>query len=569
MGIIRVLHEKVVSQIAAGEVIDRPASVVRELVDNSIDAGSGRIFVLIEKGGKSLIRVSDNGAGMVRDDLLLSIERHATSKISSVSELFAIASLGFRGEALPSIGAVSKMEITSRPKEEIAGHRLKVSGGRVRSIDEVGCPPGTLVEVRDLFFNLPARKKFLKGERTETDQILDLLVSIGLPYHQVHFRLDSGERTLLNLPPTTELRNRFPGVFGPEVGSSLKETSLDNRDFRIKAFLGDPEHARSRADRILLYVNRRHVRDKLIMHAVMEGYGQRLMKGRYPQAVVFLDVNPSLVDVNVHPAKQEVRLQQGRIIHEALIGAVQRALGRELHPVSGVVLTPFEAAVHEDHPLQMALEPPAGYKQQERGEGSSGAQAELQILGQLRETYILSETPEGLLVVDQHAAHERVVYEMLRRSYGSSGPEVQAFLIPKRLEFSLKDAATVSEKLDSIRALGFDVEPFGGTTFLLRSVPSLLIDTRWENLFSELIPTLQEGNLEEGDPVVNGVSDRVLTIMACHGAIRAGQHLSQQEMAHLVRQLFCTALPTNCPHGRPTFRKFSIEEMERLFRRSV
>ncbi len=564
MGIIRVLHEKVISQIAAGEVIERPASIVRELIDNSIDAGSGRIFVWIEKGGKGLIRVSDNGAGMVRDDLLLSVERHATSKISSVSELFSIASLGFRGEALPSIGAVSKMEITSRPKEQVGGHRLKVSGGRVLSIEEVGCPAGTLVEVRDLFFNLPARKKFLKGERTETDQILDLLVRTGLPYYQIHFRLDSGDRTLINLAPTPDLRHRFPALFGPDVGSSMQEASLESADFRIKAFLGDPEYARSRADRILLYVNRRHVRDKLIMHAVMEGYGQRLMKGRYPQAVVFLDVNPSLVDVNVHPAKQEVRLQQGRTIHDALIATIQRTLGREMRPVSGADAALFEPALHQEPPLQMALEPPAGYRHPQGRQEPAEAPMEFQVLGQFRETYILLETPEGLLVMDQHAAHERVVYEKLSRSYGSSGPEVQAFLIPQQLEFSLKDAGTIMEKLDSIRALGFDVEPFGGTTFLLRSVPALLADTQWGKLFSDLLPAL-----EEGDPVENGVSDRLLTVMACHGAIRAGQRLSEQEMAHLVRQLYSTALPTNCPHGRPTIRKFSIEEMERLFRRAV
>jgi DNA mismatch repair protein MutL len=564
MGIIRVLHEKVISQIAAGEVIERPASVVRELIDNSIDAGAARIDVLIEQGGKGLIRVSDNGAGMVRDDLLLSIERHATSKISSVPELFSIASLGFRGEALPSIAAVSRLEITSRPHDQLSGHRLKVTGGRVRSVDEVGCPPGTVVEVRDLFFNLPARKKFLKGDKTETDQILDLLVRTGLPYHPIHFRLHMGDRLLINLSPSSELRNRFPAVFGPDVGGSMVESSLEGTTFSITGFLGDPLFARSRADRLLLYVNGRHVRDKLLMHAVMEGYGQRLMKGRYPQAAIFLQVDPSMVDVNVHPAKQEVRLQQGRMIHQALVSAVQRGLGKEPHPVSEPALAPLQSPDHRDVPPPMAFEPPARYREEERAALPAGPEKEFRVLGQLRETYILFETREGLLVMDQHAAHERVVYENLRRSCGSSGPQVQGFLIPQTLELSVRDAGIISDRLEPLRDLGFEIEPFGGTTFLLRSVPSPLVGAHWEKLFSELIPILVDNV-----PDRSALHDRLLTVLACHGAVRAGQRLSSLEMEKLVGQLFATAVPTNCPHGRPTFRKFSIEELERLFRRTV
>jgi DNA mismatch repair protein MutL len=565
MGIIRVLHEKVISQIAAGEVIERPASIVRELIDNSIDAGSTRINVLIEKGGKARIRVSDNGHGMVRDDLLLSIERHATSKITSVEELFSIRSLGFRGEALPSIGAVSRMEITSRPAQQISGNRLKVFGGQVRSIDEVGCPPGTLVDVRDLFFNLPARRKFLKGDKTETDHIVDLLARVGLPYNRVHFKLDVEDRTVINLAPCSGPAGRFQAVFGADAGSSMTETALDLPGFQIRAWLGDPDFARSRADRILLYVNQRHVRDRLLMHAVMEGYGQRLMRGRYPQVVVFLEADPSQVDVNVHPAKHEIRLQDGRIVHQALIAAVQKGLGRNIHPVSETSVTPFAVPGNQEYLTQMVLEPTADYVEQEERPASAGTEKEFRILGQLLETYILFETPEGLSVMDQHAAHERIVYENLRKSYGSSGPEVQSFLIPQSLEFSLKDAGMITEKLDSMRALGFELEPFGGTTFLLRSVPSLLLHTPWEKFFSELIPVLgEDGPMDE-----NIISDKSLTIMACHGAIRAGHRLSQQEMTNLVKQLFCTSLPTNCPHGRPTMRRFSLQELEKSFRRTV
>lgn len=564
MGVIRVLHEKVVSQIAAGEVIERPASVVRELVDNSIDSGARKVFIQIENGGRRLIRVSDDGAGMERDDLLLSIESHATSKISSVSDLFSIHSLGFRGEALPSIGAVSRMEITTRPHDQLAGHRLKVAAGRVRSIEEVGCPPGTIVEARDLFFNLPARKKFLKGERAETDQILELVGRAGLPHLLIHFRLDEGDRSLLNLAPSTEEQGRFPALFGREAAGSMIEVSRDFGDWRVRAYLGDPDFARSRADRILLYVNRRHVRDRLLMHAVMEGYGQRLMKGRYPQAVIFLEVDPSHVDVNVHPAKQEVRLQRGREIHQALIAVVQKGLGKK---------DPFFTAEDTEPPrlpetvgpaFQMAFEAPVEYESPGKKDLQGSREEDYRVVGQLRGTYIVLEDAGGFVLMDQHAAHERVLYDALSRSSDSSRIETQAFLIPPTVDLSVKDAGTLTQRLGELLGLGFEVEPFGGTTFLIRSVPAVLANVGWEKFFCDLIPVLEEGPSSQ-----SAVLDRLLTVMACHGAIRAGDRLSQEEMARLVRQLFATGLPAHCPHGRPTLRRFGFDEIERTFRRVV
>ena len=566
MGIIRVLHEKVVSQIAAGEVIERPASVVRELVDNSIDAGSRRIFMVIENGGKRLIRVSDDGAGMVRDDLLLSIESHATSKISSVSDLFSIRSLGFRGEALPSIGAVSKLEITTRPHDQVAGHRLRVAGGRIRSIEECGCPPGTIVEVRDLFFNLPARKKFLKGERSETDQIIELVGRMGLPHIQVHFRLDEGDRTLINLAPSSEEKGRFPALFGREAAGSMIEASREFAGWRVRAYLADPDFARSRADRILLYVNQRHVRDRLLMHAVVEGYGQRLMKGRYPQAAIFLECDPSQVDVNVHPAKQEVRLQQGREIHQGLIAVIQRGLGTKdsFLPVSD---SGFSDPPRDSSPsFQMAFEPTAPYFSTSVGQEGPKAERweDFRVVGQLKGTYIVLEKGDGYVLMDQHAAHERILYEGLKRSCASSRFETQPFLIPQRIELSLRDAGILAERLPLLCGFGFECEPFGGTTFLLRSVPAVLSKTQWDKFFRDLIPVLEDGPVDQGV-----IHDRLLTVMACHGAIRAGDRLSTEEMERLVKQLFTTTLPTHCPHGRPTLRTFGFDELEKAFRRVV
>jgi DNA mismatch repair protein MutL len=565
MGVIRVLHEKVVSQIAAGEVIERPASVVRELVDNCIDAGSGKIFVRIESGGKRLIRVSDDGSGMERDDLLLSIESHATSKISSVSDLFSIRSLGFRGEALPSIGAVSKLEITTRPHDHLAGHRLRVAGGRVRSIEEVGCPPGTTVEVRDLFFNVPARKKFLKAERAETDQILELVGRLGLPHLRVHFRLDEGDRTLINLAPSSEEKGRLSALFGREAAGSMVETSRDFGAWRVKAYLGDPDFARSKADRILLYVNQRPVRDRLLMHAVLEGYGQRLMKGRYPQAAIFLEVDPSQVDVNVHPAKQEVRLQQGRNIHQSLVAVIQGGLGTQSPIIGGADLESFHPPQSSGSGFQMVLEPPAEYPVSEEKKGSPReGETDYRVVGQLRNTYIVLENGDGFVLMDQHAAHERILYEGLIRSCLTSKFEIQAFLIPQRVELSVRDSGILMEKLTHLLGLGLEVEPFGGNTFLLRSAPAVLSNTPWGKFFSELIPILEDGPVDQ-----SVIRDRLLTVMACHGAIRAGDRLSHEEMARLVRQLLATDLPNHCPHGRPTLRRFRFDELERSFRRTV
>jgi DNA mismatch repair protein MutL len=574
MGVIRVLQEKVVSQIAAGEVVERPASVVRELMDNSIDAGARKVHVLIERGGKRLVKVTDDGTGMDRDDLLLSVERHATSKISAVEDLFSIRSLGFRGEAVPSIGAVSRMEVTTRPHDHLIGHKLRVAGGRIKSMEEAGCPAGTAVEVRDLFFNMPVRRKFLKGDRTETDHIADAFLRIGLPHLQIHFRLDEEQRTLLNLPRSASQLNRLSPVFGREAVASMTEVSQEAGEFKFRMYLADPDFARARTDRILFYVNGRYVRDRLLLHAVMEGYGQRLMRGRYPQAVVFIDVNPSLVDVNVHPTKQEIRLQQAHLIHEALVAFVRSTLGPKAYPVQETAGTISAGTTMHVQPEPSASEPPGKYLVEANVASAPGAfqvrkpmlfEDDLRILGQLRDTYILCETGEGLLLVDQHAAHERVLYETLKSAHSSSRMESQVFLIPQRLEVSVKDARAIMGRLEELHHLGMEIEPFGGSTFLLRSVPSPLHRVRWERMFADLMPLLEEG----GDLSTQTVLDGFLTIMACHGAIRAGQHLSREEMEQLMKQLFGTGLPTNCPHGRPTLRKLSFEELERMFKRVV
>jgi DNA mismatch repair protein MutL len=578
MNVIRILPEKVASQIAAGEVIERPASVVRELLDNSIDAGSTTVFLRIENGGKRLIRVRDNGVGMSRDDLLLCLERHATSKIKSVSDLFSLSSLGFRGEALPSTASVSRMEITSRPAQQVIGHRVKVEGGKLRSVDQIGCPAGTIVEVKDLFYNVPARRKFLRADKTELDHIINVLSRISLPFRHIHFRLEERDKTILNLPFTENDVNRLSVLMGSNVAKRLVALDQQVGEFKIKAFLAPPDLNRSRGDRIFIYVNNRSIRDRLVTRAVMEGYGQRLMKGRYPQAVIFLEIAPSLVDINVHPTKQEIRFRNGRLVYQTIISAIEDTLGQRFHTVFE---TPFDQGYEglremgEKHLGGVDMAERQGEYLQATGEKSDVSAALFQepylveagprVIGQLKDTYILCQTNEGLIMVDQHAAHERVVYESLKRAYGGMQLERQTFLIPHRLEVSLNEGRVIQQRLDQLAKLGLELEHFGGSTFLLRSVPSCLVHAQWENFILDLLSVLAE----EDDLSTEKAMDKVLTVMACHGAIRAGKRLSREEMSLLLNQLEGMDLPSNCPHGRPIFKKFSYYEIEKMFKRVV
>jgi DNA mismatch repair protein MutL len=574
MGKIRILSEQVANQIAAGEVIDRPASVVRELLDNSIDAGADRIDVKIEEGGKRLIRLRDNGSGMDKEDMLLALERHATSKITTFSELFSIKTLGFRGEALPSICSVSRVEIISRPADQLIGYRVKASGGVIESIDETGCPVGTIIEARDLYFNTPARRKFLKSERTETGQIIDTLSRIILPFTHIHVRIDDSEKTLLNLPASDNELNRLSVLFGRDVAISLTDTCREVEGIKIRSYMASPDLSRNRGDRIYIYINNRNIRDKLAIRAIMEAYGQRLMKGRYPQVVVFLEIDPSSVDVNVHPAKQEVRFHQGHSVYMAISSTIEKALRDQFssRPYAGHQMSAATTVSKHTSRARMA-EPTWEYHGGEKGEVKDKkieiTQAPLlkelpQIIGQLKDTYLLFQGRDGLLLVDQHAAHERILYETLKKNYLASKVERQTFLIPIRLELSLKEGGILLEKIEQMAALGFELEHFGGSTFLLRSVPSILVNVEWQAFLMDLIPILGEELL-----VNERAMDRLLTVMACHGAIKAGQKMSHREINMLIEQLDEMDLPTNCPHGRPVFRKFSYYEIEKMFKRVV
>ena len=569
MGLIRILSEKVASQIAAGEVVERPASVARELIDNSIDAGATRILIKIENGGRNLIRVADNGAGMDRDDLLLCTERHATSKISDLADLFSVRTLGFRGEAVPSIAAVSRMVIISRTPDQLAGFRLTLQGGKIKGIEETGAPVGTTVEVKDLFFNTPARKKFLRTATTETDHIVDSLSRIALPFTALSFRLDDGDKTLLSLPSVDSDVSRLSALFGHEVAASMIRMEREVEGLRLSGYLSPPEWDRARGDHLFVYVNRRSVRERFLTHAVIEGYGSRLMKGRYPYAVIFIEIDPSLVDVNVHPTKQEVRFHQNRLVHDAVKTVVEESLRQKAALLFQVPAPIIEGLGEKAGRIEEPVSEYATHFTATAISRKPEPQVPLMIkespvvLGQLKETYILCETKDGLLLVDQHAAHERRVYEKLKASYDNGSLECQPFLLPPRVEFSPSESRAVLKKMGELSQLGISLEPFGGGTFMVRSVPNILVDVHWEAFLRELIPLLEEQGAVKGDQAV----DKLLALMACHGAIRAGQRLSKEEMISLVEQLDEVEVPTNCPHGRPVFKRLSFYEIEKMFRR--
>ncbi len=574
MNTIRILPEKVASQIAAGEVIERPASVVRELIDNSIDAKADRITIKIEKGGKDLIKVRDNGIGMSRDDLLLCLERHATSKIRTASDLMQIKSFGFRGEAIPSMASVSRMQMTSLPQKELLGNRVKISGGKLLTIEEVGAPPGTIVEIRDLFFNIPARRKFLKTKATEMNHIMDSVLRAAMPFPDISFRLEEGEKEILRLPASQDPLLRLSLLMGREAGQSILSKEDEQSDLHIAIHAAPGDFARNRADRLFVYVNGRNIKDRFITKAIMAGYGQRLMKGRYPQALVFIDIDPSQIDVNVHPAKQEIKFQDGQKVFSAIATAVDKTLAPASHTAGHsrinenhvVPQTNPSAPIISEHsePYEQRLTPTPFPFPEKPPLSLTNAEGP-RIIGQLGNMYILCQLEDGLLIVDQHAAHERIVYETLKKSLLSSRIEIQNLLIPHEMEFSLKEKGTLLEKGDLLAHFGIELDHFGGNAFLLRAVPALLKNVNWQMLISEFISNLEEGNQTNNADI----TDKAVTLMACHGAIRAGQRLTFTEMSNLLHQLKEMDLPTNCPHGRPIFKQFTFYEMSKMFKRIV
>lgn len=652
MSRIALLSETVASQVAAGEVVERPASVVKELVENSLDAGAKNITVAIQRGGIALIRVSDDGHGMDREDALLCLERHATSKLRSGRDLAAIATMGFRGEALPSIASVSRFRLATREPAALAGTEVIVNGGRIETVRDAGEAPGTIVEARALFFNLPARRKFLRTEETEAAHVESTLHALALGNPGVGFTFVRDGRVVYQLPPALRLGDRVRDLCGPAQLEELLEIEAngdgDNRP-EIRGFVGRPGVSRSSRSSQLVWINGRPVENATVSHALREGYHTALMKGRHPVTFLFLTMNPAAVDVNVHPAKREVRFHRPSDVHAAVASAVRRALesartgwsgafqgelgekdqgsGKKDEGASGLAAVERElieqawfAAAPErsvepvragTEDLAPRFEAPESVVPTERtmppapsadlkpstptndaasapqpssffaaaSEGNSASAAvslrsvppssfssPFRVLGVLAQLYILLEGKSGLVLVDQHAAHERILFEEFRRRLEAGETISQRLLLPVTLEMGPRDAEWVQRNLADLRRIGFELEPFGGGTYKLEALPPYLSAEQPQQLMREVIDELKAAGTDT--PRLR-LGEELIAKTVCRHAVKANDRLREPEIQKLLTDLLACELPYCCPHGRPTMIQLSLGELEKRFGRKA
>ncbi|MEW6320738.1 MAG: DNA mismatch repair endonuclease MutL [Acidobacteriota bacterium] len=588
MGRITQLPDDLANQIAAGEVVERPASVVKELIENAIDAEARRVAITVEYGGKKLIRVDDDGIGMDPDDARLSVERHATSKIRRADDLAAIVTLGFRGEALPSIASVSHFRLRTRARGAAAGTEVRVNGGIVASVVEAGGPEGTLIEVADLFYNLPARRKFLKSDAAEAAQVSRVVTQLALCYPEVGFTLTSAGRTVLQYAPVARLSDRLYQMYGERP--DLVEVTREAAGVRLHGFVAAlAEHGPVRGPQHV-FVNRRIVKDRTIAHAVLDAYSGASNKERSPEIHLFLHMPPDRVDVNVHPTKAEVRFKEQSLIHELVRRGVGDALGRgpapelELRPVApgsaplpqaqaipgvlaGGVYTSRWApaggpAASGDVPR---AEPPRGTGREEPQSGTPVRSPRPLIpLGQFRDTFIIAIDDDGIAIIDQHVAHERVLFERIVERLTRGPLESQRLLVPLVLELPPAARQALAGRGDTLARLGFELEEFGGDSVKITAVPALLPREACEASVRALAEDLE--GLDRGARVDESLR-RLAATMACHAAVKANDPLTVEKMRHILDELAATAYSTVCPHGRPVMLRLTRREVEKNFER--
>ncbi len=559
---IRLLPPDLVQKIAAGEVIERPASVVKELVDNSIDAGARGIEVEIKGGGRELIKVRDDGVGMEGEDAPLAFHRYATSKISSSDDLWSISTLGFRGEALPSIASVSQVILVTKPHKGVSGTLVEVVGGEVQGVQEVGAPEGTSVTVRNLFFNIPARRKFLSSISSEYRQIADLLHNFLLAYPQLSFRFVQDGREVFNYPSAKGKRERVEGIWGARYGGDMLTIVYQEEDLKIEGFISLPKASRTSGRHQRFFVNGRSIVSKLLSHSLLQGYGDLLLPGSYPLAVIFLEVDPKLVDVNVHPTKKEVKFSNSSWVHDTLARAVKASLGKGSFTPSlprGRRVEEAMADYLERRSTQETLKLPSGDGgfAPPREEARRGP---LINFWQVHNLYIITEIKGGLLIMDQHAAHERVLYEKALRNLEQGRAIGQRLLFPQNIELTQVEYSLWEEHQEDFRKLGFELRPFGGRSLLIEAVPAGAKNRGGGELVKGILDQLREEGKARG-------KDEFAKSYACHGAIKAGDKLTPEEMSNLFDSLFATQTPYFCPHGRPTLIKLTLQELGRRFGR--
>ena len=604
MSRIRLLPETVASQVAAGEVVERPASVVKELVENSIDAGARKIDILIRRGGISLVRVIDDGCGMDRDDALLSLERHATSKIRSVSDLEAIATLGFRGEALPSIASVSRFRLTTREQDAVAGTEIIVNGGKIDIVRDGGEAPGTQVEVRSLFYNIPARRKFLRAENTESRNIEHQLHLQAIGHAKVAFTFARDDRVVFQLPATATLIDRIRDLYGNELLEKLLPLNgVGSSQVRIGGLIGQAGLSRQTRAQQLVFVNGRAIESPLITTAVREGYHTALMKGQYPVTFLFLELDPGAVDVNVHPAKREVRFRDPNGVREAVVRCIQATLARgradwqkkfrappaqvSAQPTVDLILRPQVSVPEVSHrelpqfptaeivglahrlpvpPADSARSEPDWPSPAQQKRVERAATPQFQIIGVLNKLYVLMENADGLVLVDQHAAHERILFEELRRRMEEQGVPSQKLLITQTFELLPRDADWIEQNMSILQKMGIGIESFGPNTFKIDSLPGFLNVTDGAQFMRKVIDDLKSAS-DRSSPLRLG--EDMIAKSVCRHAVKANDPLRYLEVEKLIQDLLECDLPYCCPHGRPTMIQISNAELEKKFGRKV
>ena len=651
MGRIHVLSERVANQIAAGEVVERPASVVKELLENSLDAGSSRIRINVEAGGKKVIQIVDNGCGMVRDDAMLAFERHATSKIKETDDLLSVATLGFRGEALPSIASVARLHLETRAAEEPAGTVIEINGGKMIRVEEAGLPLGTSITVRDLFFNTPARKKFLKSESTELSHIASLVTHYALAHPEKHFELHSATNALLVAPPVAGHRERVYQVFGQETLDQLiplaavqplervglpqpppwrrdpevEAQKVEPGEVRLHGFVSKPEIQKLNRNSIFIFVNGRLIRDRLIQHALTDAYRNILPPTVFPVVLLFLEMPTAEVDVNVHPSKTEVRFRQQTVIHDFVRDSARAALMKarpvpqflseiNAQPSASPALTPgarggngTQAAPWRDlaepgtigFALQAPPVPPTSGRLEFEGGIAVDANAAVALargpdvtipdhgcvppmeqdthtpptleslrtlkpLGQIRNSFILAVNEDGLWIIDQHVAHERVLFEKVLRQRAAQRVESQRLLMPLVLELTPAQQAIFSEIADELAHNGFEAEPFGARSVAVKVAPAGVDASQIEHMLNEIFE-----QLTREDQAINleAVRTRIAASIACHAAIKVNMPLEQNKMEWLLAELAKTEHPMSCPHGRPIVLRYSMVDIQKAFKR--
>lgn len=590
---IQLLPDHVANKIAAGEVVDRPASVVKELLENAIDAGATQVDVDVTAGGRKSITVSDNGGGMNRDDALLSVERHATSKIRDADDIERVATLGFRGEALAAISAVSQFTLSTRQHDALSGTEVVISGGKVQEVRDAGRPPGTSIQVRHLFFNIPARRKFLRSEQTELAHVRQTFLVYALSHPSVGLRLAADGREVYRLPAGAALEDRLRDLFGADAIKALRPVAWESEGVAVRGYAGPPQAARADRSEQFVFINRRPASAPVLNFAVSEAYHTLLPRGKYPALYLYLDMDPSLVDVNVHPAKKEVRFRNSGLVRDVLIEGVRRALapsgavpaplgsGQAAPPVTGPAAKPLFAI--EDMPPahtfsypRLPMVPgaagpsPAADSPATSGpataprSGAGGPWTWCRVLGQVGGLYVILETEDGVVLMDPHAAHERIMYERYMKEVTGNQVGAQGLLAPETVELPPRDALRVRENLELLRKMGFGISEFGGDSFIVDALPSCLGNASASALLLAVAESVEQGGARGG---TERWAEEAVAQAACKAAVKARDRLRLDEIEQLVVDLARSEMPYTCPHGRPTVVFMGFDELHKKFGR--